>query len=191
MSTTERTSPVPLLIRGAISGMVAAMAMAMFAMIASVTYQHRGFFTPLFHISALVGSPDAMMTSVSQAMAGHHFWFTAGPAVLGLMIHLATGAVYGMAFVLVAQRLRRRMVIPAGMVYGLVVFAVSSLIGLPIAARLTGAGSVITNMASMVGWSTFAAEHLLFGTVLGLLTFARSRSGSTEAQVELRSTVPA
>ncbi len=191
MSTTERTSAIPLLIRGANYGMVAAMAMAMFAMVASVTYQHHGFFTPLFHISALVGSPDAMMTSVNQAMAGHHFWFAAGPAVLGLMIHMVTGAAYGMVFVLITQRLRRSMVIPAGMAYGLAVFGVSSFIGLPIAAKLTGAGPVITNMAAMVGRSTFAVEHLMFGTVLGLLTFALSRSGSTEAHVEFRSTVPA
>jgi len=191
MSTPERTSPAPLLLRGAIYGMVASMAMAMFAMIASVTYQHHGFFTPLVHISALLGSPDAMMTSVSQAMAGNHFWFAAGPAVLGLMIHMVTGAAYGMVFVLIAQRVRRSLVIPAGMVYGLAVFVVSSFIGLPIAARLTGSGPVIANMAKMVGWPTFAVEHLMFGTVLGLLTFAvgRNGSGSREAHVENHSTV--
>lgn len=50
-------------IPGAIGPMIAAMAMAMYAMAASVSYQHRGFFTPLFHISALFGSPKPMMTS--------------------------------------------------------------------------------------------------------------------------------
>ena len=191
MSTTERPSIILILIRGAIYGMVAGLAMAMFAMIASVTYQHHGFFTPLFHISALLGSPDAMMASVSQAMTGHHFWFTAGPAVLGLVIHMVTGAAYGMVFVLIAQRLRRSLVIPAGMVYGLAVFVVSSFVGLPVAAKLTGAGPVITNMAKMVGWSTFAVEHLMFGTVLGLLTFALSHSNSAEPQIELPAPVAA
>ena len=191
MSTSERTSPAPLLIRGAVYGTVAGMAMAMFAMIASVTYQHHGFFTPLYHISALLGSPDAMMMSVSQAMAGHHFWFAAGPALLGLMIHMVTGAAYGVVFVLITQRLRRSLVIPAGMAYGLAVFVVSSFIGLPIAAKLTDAGPVITNMAKMVGWSTFAVEHLMFGTVLGLLTCALSRSNQTEPRLELRSPVAA
>lgn len=38
MSTSERTSPAPLLIRGAVYGMAAGMAMAMSAMVASVTY---------------------------------------------------------------------------------------------------------------------------------------------------------
>jgi len=191
MSTSERTSPAPLLIRGAVYGMVAGMAMAMFAMVASVTYQHHGFFTPLYHISALLESPDAMMTSVSQAMAGHHFWFTAGPALLGLMIHMVTGAAYGMVFVLITQRLHRSLVIPAGMAYGLAVFVISSFIGLPIAAKVTASGPVITNMAKMVGWSTFAVEHLMFGTVLGLLTFALGRTTQTEPQLELRSPVAA
>lgn len=189
MPTSERTSPASLLIRGAIYGMVAGMAMAMFAMTASVTYQHHGFFTPLFHISALLGSPEAMMTSVSQAMAGHHFWFAPGPALLGLMIHMATGAAYGMVFVLATQRLRRSLVIPAGMAYGLAVFVVSSFIGLPVAAKLTASGSVITNMAKMVGWSTFAVEHLLFGAVLGLLTLGLIRSARPEPRVDDRSAV--
>lgn len=187
MSTSERTFPAPLLIRGAVYGMVAGIAMAMFAMVASVAYQHHGFFTPLYHISALLGSPDAMMTSVSQAMASHHFWFAAGPALLGLMIHMVTGAAYGMAFVLITHRLRRSLVIPAGMAYGLAVFVVSSFIGLPIAAKLAAAGPVITNMAKVVGWSTFAVEHLMFGTVLGLLTFALNRSTQTDPQIKLRS----
>jgi hypothetical protein len=191
MSTSERTSPVPLLIRGAVYGMVAGMAMATFAMVASVTYQHHGFFTPLYHISALLGSPDAMMTSVRQAMAGHHFWFSAGPALLGLMIHIVTGAAYGMVFVLITRHLHPSRVIPAGMAYGLAVFAVSSFIGLPVAAKLTASGPVITNMAKMVGWSTFAVEHLMFGAVLGLLTFALSRTTQTEPQLELRSPVAA
>ena len=66
--------------------MIAGAAMAMFAMVASVTYQHHGFFTPLFHISALFGSPDAMMHSGMEAMAGNKFWFSAGPAALALLI---------------------------------------------------------------------------------------------------------
>lgn len=191
MSTSERTSAVPLLIRGAVYGIVAGMAMAMFAMVASVTYQHHGFFTPLFHISALLGSPDAMMTSVNQATAGQHFWFAAGPALLGLMIHMGTGTAYGMVFVLITQRLRRSLVILAGMAYGLAVFVMSSFIGLPIAAKFTSAGPTITNMAKIVGWSTFAVEHLMFGTALGLLTFALSRSTRTEPQIEVRSPVAA
>ena len=75
------------------------------------------------------------------------------------------------------------------------VFVVSSFIGLPIAAKLTASGPVITDMAKMVGWSTFAIEHLMFGTVLGLLTFMFNRSPNDgtgpDTSVESRSTIPA
>lgn len=156
----------PVLMRGAIGGMIAGVAMAM---VASVTYQHHGFFTPLFHISALFGSPKSMMTSIGEAMAGNKFWFAAGPAFVGLMIHMVTGAAYGMVFALVARRLHRNALVPVGMVFGLGTFFVSSFVGLRVAATITGAGTTISDMAKMVGWPTFALEHLMFGLVLGAL----------------------
>lgn len=162
-------SLTPLLKRGAIGGMIAGAAMAMFAMVASVSYQHHGFFTPLFHISALAGSPKSMMISVSRAMAGNRFWFVAGPAFVGLMIHMVTGAAYGMVFALVTRPLRRGALVPVGMVFGMATFLVSSFVALPIAASITGAGTTISDMAKMVGWSTFVLEHLMFGLVLGAL----------------------
>ena len=171
-------SLTPVVARGAIGGMIAGMAMAIFAMVASVTYQHHGFFTPLFHISALFGSPKSMMISVHEAMAGHRFWFAAGPAFVGLLIHMLTGAAYGIAFAVVARRLHRRALVPAGMVFGLGTFFVSSFVGLRIAATITGAGTTISDMAKMVGWPTFALEHLMFGLVLGALALGRSRATS-------------
>ena len=172
----ESNSLTPTLTRGAIGGMIAGIAMATVAMVASVTYQHHGFFTPLFHISALFGSPKSMMTSVNEAVAGNRFWFAAGPAFVGLMIHMVTGAAYGMAFALVARRLHRNALVPAGMVFGLGTFFVSSFVGLRIAATITGAGTTISDMAKMVGWSTFALEHLMFGLVLGGLALRSSRA---------------
>ena len=149
--------------------MVAGAAMAMFAMVASVTYQHHGFFTPLFHISALFGSPDAMMRSAAEAMTGNKLLFSAGPAGLGLLIHMMTGAMFGIAFALLARRLPRAALVPAAAMYGLAVFVVTAFIALPIAAKVTGSGTTISDMASMVGWATFAIEHMMFGLVLGIL----------------------
>lgn len=173
-STNKKSSLPPSLVRGAVWGVVAAMAMAMFAMITSVSYQHHGFFTPLFHISALVGSPKSMMTSVAEAMAGNRFWFAAGPAVVGLMIHMITGAAYGMGFDLLARRIPRTSLLPVGVAYGVGVFVVSSFIALPLAAAVTGSGVTISDMASMVGWATFAIEHMMFGVVLGAIALRRS-----------------
>jgi hypothetical protein len=154
---------------GAVSGVAASMVMATFAMVASVIYQHHGVFTPLFHISALVGTPASMMISVRQAMAGHAFWFTFGPAVVGMVIHMTTGAMFGIGFALIARRTPRRAVVPVGALYGLGVFAFSSVVGLPVAAAITGAGDVIAEMPSTVGWATFAVEHVIFGITLGVI----------------------
>ncbi len=172
---TQRTNPADdlqlgrTLQRGAVAGMVGAMAMAMFAMIASVTYQHHGFFTPLFHISALTGSPQAMMTSVAKAMNGQRFWFTPGAALAGLAIHMMTGPAFGMMFALVARRVPRRSLVGVGALYGVGVFAVSSFIALPVAGSIAGSGDVISHMARMVGYPTFALEHAMFGMALGVL----------------------
>lgn len=162
--------------------MIAGAVMAMFAMVASVTYQHHGFFTPLFHISALFGSPDAMMRSATEAMAGNKFWFSAGPAVLGLLIHMMTGAMFGIGFAFIARRLPRAVLVPSGAAYGLAVFVMSAFVGLPVAAKITSSGATISDMASMVGWATFALEHLIFGFVLGVITL-RNAPASDEAAV--------
>jgi hypothetical protein len=53
---------------GALVGIVAALVMGLFAMIASATYHDTGFFTPLHHIASAVGSPDAMMRSMEAGM---------------------------------------------------------------------------------------------------------------------------
>ena len=168
--------------------MIAGAAMAMFAMVASVTYQHHGFFTPLLHISALFGSPDAMMRSGMEAMAGNKFWFSAGPAALGLLIHMMTGAMFGIGFALLARRLSRTLLVPAGVVYGLAVFVVSAFVGLPVAAKITGSGATISDMASMVGYATFAVEHVMFGLVLGALALrAAPADRSTDVVAGARS----
>ena len=149
--------------------MIAGAVMAMFAMVASVTYQHRGFFTPLLHMSALFGSPDAMIRSGAEAMTGNKFWFSVGPAVAGLAIHMMTSAMFGVGFAFLARRVSRTALVPAGAGYGLAVSVVSGLIGLRVAATITNSGVVISNMASMVGWATFAIEHMMFGLVLGAI----------------------
>lgn len=184
MSNAQPSAPVTAAAaRGAVGGMIAGAAMAMVAMVASVTYQHHGFFTPLFHISALLGSPDAMMTSVAKAMAGQRFWFSFGPALLGMVIHMMTGAMFGVAYAFVALRIPKSLTLVSGMVYGVVVFAVAAFVGLPIAGKVTDTGSVISDMPKMVGWATFVFEHLVFGMTLALvLAFAATPRRATAAR---------
>ena len=120
-------------VTGMIAGMVAAMGMAMYAMIASITYHHVGFFTPLYHIASTLISPTALMASMQQAMAGHNFYLTAGPAVVGMIVHLAVGAGAGGVFAVIVGLLRRRVagvaLVVAGMAYGLIVLGVNAVSG--------------------------------------------------------------
>lgn len=170
-----RGAILPAALTGAVAGVVASVVMAVFAMIASATYQHTGFFTPMYHIASTFISPSHLMMSVEEAMAGSTFAFFAGPAVLGAIIHMMIGAMYGAVFgVIVARtRLAGTRLIAAGAVWGVVVFVISTFIALPIAAALFGSGDQITNMAKMVGYGTFLVEHVLFGLALALMLSRR------------------
>ena len=76
---------------GAMVGAVASLAMAMYTMIASATYQGTGFFTPLYHIASVFIEPKTMMTSMQHGMADSTFYIVFGPAVLGAVIHMMVG----------------------------------------------------------------------------------------------------
>lgn len=182
--TTTHSSLGRAVLIGAVAGVAASLAMAMYAMLAAYT-KDTGFFTPLYHIASLVTDDSKMMTSMqADQMNGDAFTFLLGPAVLGAAIHMMTGAMYGAVFGVIASMLRLGLVAltAAGLVYGFLVFVLSAFIGLPLAATIFESGDPIRNMAEMAGWGTFVVEHLLFGVVLGALTaVGLSRSGATHA----------
>lgn len=181
---TSKRTPAQAIAYGAGAGVIASLAMAMYAMLAA-WQKGEGFFTPLYHIASLWSSQDAMMASMQGAMTGSDFHFVFGTAVLGAFIHMTTGATYGAVFGLVVSRvdLKFGMLVGAGVVYGALVFVISAFIGLPVAAALFGSGDQITHMAKMAGWGVFFVEHLVYGLVLGLLVAAaRKRAQATTAQ---------
>jgi hypothetical protein len=155
---------------GVVVGILAALVMGVFAMIASATYHDTGFFTPLHHIASALISPDAMMRSMEAGMAGSTFTISAGPALLGLGLHLATGAFWGAIFGLIVSTGRLRGVggLIAGVVYGLAVMVVMAFAALPVIASIFGGGEPISDMPRLAGWGTFAIEHAIYGGVLGL-----------------------
>jgi len=110
-------------------------------------------------------------------------YFAVGPALLGAVVHMMVGAAYGAVFGLLAAlpRLRGVMLIADGAVWGAVVFAVSSFVALPVAASVFGSGDQIIQMAKMVGYGTFAIEHVIFGVTLGMMLALRRPSGGTSA----------
>ncbi len=162
--------PVRLTTYGLVAGAAAAAVMIVYAMVAAATYQDTGFFTPLYHIASTFIDPAAMKASMEAAMGGDSFYFDAGPAALGLGIHLGTGAVWGavFGFLLGALRSSRLAAVPLGLGYSMVVLVLMSFVVLPVAAELFGGGQPISEMPDMVGWATFGVEHLIFGLVLGL-----------------------
>jgi hypothetical protein len=179
-ATSVRSSAVamrawPLLLSGALAGVLGAAVMAIFAMVASATYHGVGFFTPMYHIASAIISPEAMMTSMEGAMTGSAFTFLPGPAAVGMLLHLATGAAFGAIFPFVGRLVGARGAswVPIGILYGALVLAFMSFAGLPIVAEVFGGGDAIRDMPSLAGPWTFTIEHLLFGLVLGLW-FARS-----------------
>ena len=181
---TSKRSLVQGIVYGAGAGVIASIAMLIYAMLAAWN-KGTGFFTPLYHIASLWSSQDAMMTSMKGAMAGSDFHFVFGTAVLGVLIHIVTGAGYGALFGLVVSRfdLKVGILSVVGLVYGAIVFLVSAYIGLPVAAAVFNSGDQITHMAKMAGWGTFFVEHLVYGLVLGLLVAAaRHRTRVTVGQ---------
>ncbi|WP_454853610.1 hypothetical protein [Promicromonospora soli] len=177
MSTTHTTSSTSLgraALIGAVAGVIASLVMAMYAMVAGWV-QGTGFFTPLYHIASVVAAPDTMMTSMESGMAGDAFTFSFGIAMLGAVVHMMTGAMYGAVFGALVARLRlgTLALTGLGLVWGAIVLVMSAFVLLPLAAAVTGAGEPIADMASMAGWTTFTVEHLLFGVVLGAIVGTR------------------
>ena len=172
--TRFRTSLVSTASMGAVAGVIASMMMAAYAMIAAATYQGSGFFTPLYHIASVFISPADMMSSMKSAtMGGSNFEFFAGAALLGAIIHMMIGAMYGVGFSVLASlaKIRGMALVAGAVIWGGLVFVISSFVGLPLAAAIFNSGDQVTNMAQLVGYGTFLAEHLIFGLFLGLILF--------------------
>ena len=154
---------------GAVGGALGAIVMAMYAMIAAATYQHTGFFTPLYHIASPIIGTDTMMRSMGST------YFTAGPALLGLVVHMMVGIFLGVIFALGASRLGLggAAAVGGGIVYGIAVMLFMGYVGLPITAAILRGGDMVSDMADVVGWGTFTAEHAIYGLVLGAAWAAR------------------
>lgn len=184
METRSRPAVGRAVVGGAIAGLIASVLMAMFAMIAAGTYQDTGFFTPMYHIASTFIIGDAMKTSMERAMQGSNFYFTLGPAVVGLIVHMMTGLVWGVVFGLIAWSIGLRGIAApvVGIVYGLGVMVVDSFVFLPIAASVFGGGTPISDMPKMVGWGTFSIEHALYGLVVGLWPALRPQDVSLRAE---------
>jgi uncharacterized membrane protein YagU involved in acid resistance len=163
--TKDTNRLIKILIIGAIAGMIGGAVMAMYTMIATATYLHMGFFTPMYVIASPLIGRQVLMTSLHQGL----FYFALGPALLGLVVHMMWAALYGMIFGLIAYgtHLKGVVAVISGLIYGVLVMLFMSFIMVPI----VGA----PNILNLLGWSTWTIGHLLFGLVLGLWPVLRPR----------------
>lgn len=119
---------------------------------------------------------------MQHAVMGSTFYFTLGPAIIGLVIHMMVGAMYGAVLAVPVSLCRVSaplLLVMAGTLWGAVAFVLSSWVLLPLVASILSSGDQITHTASMVGYGTFLVEHLIFGMTLGvLLALGQARRAS-------------
>ena len=160
--------------RGVSAGLGASAILGLFAMVASATYQGRGFFTPMYH-AAFVIDPQTMGDAISKAGAGERFYFVRESFILGMIIYVLVGGTLGAFFGVVgrALHLRGTRALAGGVAYGLAVMVLMSLLVLPRVASLSGAGRPISHMGGEVGWPTFVAYFVVYGLALGSWLYLR------------------
>lgn len=154
---TRTDDPASTVAAGVSAGVVAAIVMIVFAMIV-FSVRGQGFFTPLKVIGALFMGAEALVYDV---------W----SSVLGLGIHLVTGAFFGVIFALVVRRVQTTSLrLAAGLAYGAVIFLVMTLFILPWANPV---------MAVAIQPSWFFLYHLAYGFVLPLMLPRRVSARTT------------
>jgi len=160
--------------RGVCAGLVGSAALGLFAMVASGTYQGRGFFTPMYH-AAFILDPQTMVASIGQAGAGERFFFVREIFLVGMIIYVLVGGTLGALFGVVARALHLRgaRALAGGVAYGITVMGVMSLLVLPRVGAMSGAGKPIADMGDEVGWPTFVSYFVVFGLALGTWVYLR------------------
>jgi len=178
-----------ILVPGILAGMVAAVPMGIFSMIAAATYQHRGFFTPMYHITSLLGD-DTAARSLQEAASGDVFFFVPEPAIFGVAMHLVVGGFFGAIFAVVARGVIARVppsrasIIAVGVAYALFVMLLMSLVLVPAADAVLSGEERVSSFASVAGWGTFTIQHVIYGLVLGLWPVFRPQDFTSAARAE-------
>ncbi|MGH2579799.1 MAG: hypothetical protein ACRDHK_04845 [Actinomycetota bacterium] len=183
-----------ILVPGILAGMVAAVPMGLFSMIAAATYQHRGFFTPMYHIASLLGD-DTAARSLQEAASGDVFFFVPEPTIFGVAMHLVVGGFFGAIFSVVARAVVARVlpsrvvpsqasIIAVGVAYALLVMLLMSLVLVPAADAVLSGEERVSSFASVAGRGTFTIQHVIYGLVLGLWPVFRPQDFTSVGRAE-------
>jgi hypothetical protein len=163
-----------ILIPGILAGMVASVPMGLIALIASATVHDRGFFTPVYLVTSLVGD-DALARSLREAAQGDLFFVEIEPLVFGSAIHLLLASFFGAVFALIAQRVPKRLTLPASVAYALVVMVIMVFIVVPLADIALQGPRAMEGFVSQAGFWTLLSQHIVFGVVVGSWPWLRPR----------------
>jgi uncharacterized membrane protein YagU involved in acid resistance len=160
--------------KGVFCGVVASIPMGLFALLASGTYQSRGFYTPAYHVSFVI-DPNTYGMSLTEAAAGERFFMSQESFVFGLALHVMVAGAFGALFAVLTTKLRLEgnRILIAGAAYGLAVMVLMSTLVLPTVGGLSDAGAPIAHMGGEIGWATFAALHVIYGLALGAWIYVR------------------
>ena len=160
--------------KGIFAGIGASTVMGLLTMAASATYAGRGFFTPAYHVAFTI-DPNTLVQSLQKADAGERFFFAQESFIFGAIAHIMVGAVLGAVFAVLAMKshLREKRALVGGLIYGLAVMVLMSVVVLPVVAEMSGAGQPISRMGGDIGWLTWVVVHAIFGLALGLWVYVR------------------
>lgn len=152
------------LIKSAVGGLIAGIAMAMFAMIVA-GIAGDGFWAPPRAITANIFGTER---------AGSDFAF--GPVVVGMMLHMMLSAAFGLGYALLIGAATKRLALGtqfvAGMAWGIVLWAGNTYV----IAELLNGRDLFTDATP--AWAWFVG-HLMFGALLAVI-YDRWRRDRTE-----------
>lgn len=154
-----------ILIPGILAGLAASVPMALFSMVASLTYQGRGLFSPFYLITSILGD-DTIFTSLRLAERGNAYLLVAEPIVFGVVMHLMVGSFFGAVFAVIAQKVPPGKTIPVAVVYALLVMVLMVFVIVPLVDRVMG-GDRFGDLATEGGLLTLVIQHVIYGLVLG------------------------
>jgi uncharacterized membrane protein YagU involved in acid resistance len=139
-------------VRAGAAGLIAGLVFAMWAMIV-------GIFT-----SNLWAPPQGIGQALGIGHQGHDF--QVAPFIVGLMGHMVNSVIFGLIFLAIVATLQLRGItaVVAGMMYGIVVYAVMYWLVL----RNLLSGTSGSFLSADPEWS-WIVGHLMFGAILGFL----------------------
>ncbi|MEO1165653.1 MAG: hypothetical protein AAFV98_17840 [Chloroflexota bacterium] len=130
---------------GAIAGIIGSLTIMLFLAMLTVSATMDLWFAPRF---------------ISSALIGESAWTGTFPIILGTVVHLLVGSLYGVIFAFAMPRMPRAFWFVAGIIYGVGLWA--------IAAYTLPALAQTDMMSDQLYTNALVVSHIVFGITLGI-----------------------